>query len=703
MDNNENFNDIPDQLQDEPIGSFDDVYNDEFNGDDLYSNNNINYDDGLFNAPQQNSSDIPKRNNSYSLNKKSSSSDDGTYKAKNRKEELEKEKSIDSNKKATKVATQAAATALAGPAGGKIASVVNNTEIGNKIHDKLATKMEEASHRNPMARKMQKSLNKLNDAGALDAAQTGVDMMGNPEGAAQNAAAKGASNVQNAAKAVDKANGIKSKASDLKNKFTGNGIFDNKKSSINASEDEKKKIIRKKIINLIKAHPWLLAVIGVFFLIIIILLLMGGAAGADDVETSDSDINYNYSSACSEFPMKTTSLTKDEFRELLENNLVPTSDAIKERDGIEVFIENADTIYEIATENNINPELVVVRAALEGFTPGFEGGVQTNNYWGLGVGNGTHDGIHYESFDVGVLEFVRNVSQYSTVAHMMSKYAYIGDYWANAGDNSLGGCTYVTYMQPHYENKERAAEVLEICSRNSCPYAYNELGDAYVTNPSSCEPTNADDQLAYGGYQAESMVSKRQTIFKLSPEDCSASSDFGDFSRCIIFQQNDPQWASKKLGTTDTSMGEAGCAVTSVSIGISCFGENYDESFTPGDYIDMADSSEYVSSCFDGANIYWSCPVIQHFAPNIKYVYDDHTGLIHSSNEEKISIIDSYDHQKYFFIIQLYNESNDTTHYVLLNKIDRENGTFDALDPNNTNGISTKEIARINEIRVFTK
>lgn len=550
MDNNENFNDIPDQLQDEPIDSFDDVYNDEFNvddlysSDDLYSNNNINYDDGSFNAPQQNSSDIPKRNNSYSLNKKSSSSDDGTYKAKNRKEELEKEKSKDSNKKATKVATQAAATAFAGPAGGKIASVVNNTEIGNKIHDKLATKMEEASHRNPMARKMQKSLNKLNDAGALDAAQTGVDMMGNPEGAAQNAAAKGASDVQNVAKAADKANGIKSKASSLKNKFTGNGIFDNKKSSINTSEDEKKKIIKQKLFSLIKKHPWILGVFATMFIIIIILLLMGGAAGADDVETNDSDINYNYSSACSEFPMKTTSLTKDEFRELLENNLVPTSDAIKERDGIEVFIENADTIYEIATENNINPELVVVRAALEGFTPGFEGGVQTNNYWGLGVGNGTHDGIHYESFDVGVLEFVRNVSQYSTVAHMMSKYAYIGDYWANAGDNSLGGCTYVTYMQPHYENKERAAEVLEICSRNSCPYEYDELGIAYVTNPSSCEPTNADDQLAYGGYQAESMVSKRQTIFKLSPEDCT---NYVDGSGTVIDISNIED--ERELGT----------------------------------------------------------------------------------------------------------------------------------------------------------
>lgn len=548
MDNNdENFNELSSQPQDEPIDSLDDTLYDEYDNVELPQDSEISNQDSFNNSsldmPRRAGNDIPVKNNSYSLNKKANSQEDGAYKAKNRKEELEKERSQESNKKATKVATQAAATAFAGPAGGKIASVVNNTEIGNKIHDRLATKMEEASHRNPMARKMQKSLNKLNDAGALDAAQTGVDMMGNPEGAAQNAAAKGASNVQNAAKAADKANGIKSKASGLKNKFTGNGIFDNKKSSINTSEDEKKKIIKQKLFSLIKKHPWILGVFATMFIIIIILLLMGGAAGADDAE-SNENISGSMIGGCSEFPMSTTSLSKSEFRELLETNLTPTSGKVKERDGIAVFIENADTIYEIATENNINPELVVVRAVLEGFTPGFEGGVQTNNYWGLGVGNGAHDGIHYESFDAGVLGFVKNVSQYSTVAHMMSKYAYIGDYWANAGDNSLGGCTYVTYMQPHYENKERAAEVLEICSRNSCPYEYDELGIAYVTNPSSCEPTNADDQLAYGGYQAESMVSKRQTIFKLSPEDCT---NYVDGSGTVIDISNIED--ERELGT----------------------------------------------------------------------------------------------------------------------------------------------------------
>lgn len=548
MDNNdENFNELSSQPQDEPIDSLDDTLYDEYDNVELPQDSEISNQDSFNNSsldmPRRAGNDIPVKNNSYSLNKKANSQEDGAYKAKNRKEELEKERSQESNKKATKVATQAAATAFAGPAGGKIASVVNNTEIGNKIHDRLATKMEEASHRNPMARKMQKSLNKLNDAGALDAAQTGVDMMGNPEGAAQNAAAKGASNVQNAAKAADKANGIKSKASGLKNKFTGNGIFDNKKSSINTSEDEKKKIIKQKLFSLIKKHPWILGVFATMFIIIIILLLMGGAAGADDAE-SNENISGSMIGGCSEFPMSTTSLSKSEFRELLETNLTPTSGKVKERDGIAVFIENADTIYEIATENNINPELVVVRAVLEGFTPGFEGGVQTNNYWGLGVGNGAHDGIHYESFDAGVLGFVKNVSQYSTVAHMMSKYAYIGDYWANAGDNSLGGCTYVTYMQPHYENKERAAEVLEICSRNSCPYAYDELGIAYVINPSSCEPTNADDQLAYGGYQAESMVSKRQTIFKLSPEDCT---NYVDGSGTVIDISNIED--ERELGT----------------------------------------------------------------------------------------------------------------------------------------------------------
>lgn len=526
MDNdNENINDMSSQPQEEIIDNLDD----DFDSVELPQESEISYSNPTLNVNENASNEIPSKNNSYSLNQNNNTSDDGAYRAKNRKEELEKERSQESNKKTTKAATQAAATALAGPAGGKIASAINNTQIGNKIHDTFAKKMEEASHRNPRAKKLQDSLNKLNDVGALDAVQTGLDMANaNAEGAAQsaaqNAATKSASGAQNAANAANNANSAKTSPTNQQKKFNTNFDINNKKSSINTSEDEKKKIIKQKLFSLIKKHPWILGVFATMFIIIIILLLMGGAAGADDAESSENASN-SMLGGCSEFPMKSTSLSEDEFAELLKKNLSPTgNDNARIRQGKETFIANADTIYKIATDNSVNPELVVVRAIAEGFTPGMKNGIPTNNYWGMGVYNGQSDGIHYSSFDEGVLGFVQNVSQYATVTDMMSRYGYIGDYWANAGSNSLGGCQFVSNIQPYYDNQERASEVLDICNKNSCPWE-TVNGTAVISNTSNCERTNQEDQLAYAKFNAHNMVVIRQTIFELSAVDCTSYVD----------------------------------------------------------------------------------------------------------------------------------------------------------------------------------
>ena len=41
------------------------------------------------------------------------------------------------------------------------------------------------------------------------------------------------------------------------------------------------------------------------------------------------------------------------------------------------------TIYDIATKNGINPEMVIIRAESEGYSPG----ASKNNYWGMGCTN----------------------------------------------------------------------------------------------------------------------------------------------------------------------------------------------------------------------------------------------------------------------------------------------------------------------------
>ena len=694
--NNKNVDNISNLIHDENIDNLDDNLYDEPDAiellqevDTIYPNNT---DSSLIDMQQNASSGSYSKNNSYSLNNKASVTDSGgAYKAKNRKEELEKERSQDSNKKTTKVATQAAATALAGPAGGKIASAVNNTAVGNRIHETFAKKMEEASHRNPRAKKLQDSLNKLNDVGALDAAQTGLDMANaNAEGAAQsatqNAASKSASGAQNAANAANNANSAKTSPTNQQKKFNTNFDINNKKSSINTSEDEKKKIIKQKIFSLIKKHPWILGVFATMFIIIIILLLMGGAAGADDAEYNESNMSYTFGDSCSEFPMFETSLSKDEFVNLTQTNITRWASAAKEFKNT----DDLETIYDVATSNHCNPELVVARAIQEGFTGG------KYNYWGIAVYNGMTSGSDFDSLAEGVIGFCKIVNNYDTFYNLNHAYAYIGEYWANGGDNSYGACTYIEYTYQYYTNQSRADEVKNTCAKNQCP-----LDDSHLRpkDPSNCLATNDEDQDAYTKYQNWALSNHRKNVYGLEPSDCSASSDFGDFSRCTIFNQFDTRWISRTLGTSTTTM-RSGCAVTSVAIGISCFGNEYDSSFNPAKYLDLANSSEYVASCFDTDNIKWGCPVIQHYASNIHYVkaYED---LLGTSDDYKLGIINSFNPEQYFFIIQIKNASTKS-HFIVLQNINKEKGTFTCLNPGG--GTRTEEkIQDIKAIKVFTK
>lgn len=693
MDNNdENFNELSSQPQDEPIDSLDDTLYDEYDNVELPQDSEISNQDSFNNSsldmPRRAGNDIPVKNNSYSLNKKANSQEDSAYKAKNRKEELEKERSQESNKKATKVAAQGAATALAGPAGGKIASAVNNTAVGNRIHETFAKKMEEASHRNPRAKKLQDSLNKLNDVGALDAAQTGLDMANaNAEGAAQsatqNAASKSASGAQNAA---NNANSAKTSPTNQQKKFNTNFDINNKKSSINTSEDEKKKIIKQKLFSLIKKHPWILGVFATMFIIIIILLLMGGAAGADDAESNESNMSYTFGDSCSEFPMFETSLSKDEFVNLTQTNITRWASAAKEFKNT----DDLETIYDVATSNHCNPELVVARAIQEGFTGG------KYNYWGIAVYNGMTSGSDFDSLAEGVIGFCKIVNNYDTFYNLNHAYAYIGEYWANGGDNSYGACTYIEYTYQYYTNQSRADEVKNTCAKNQCP-----LDDSHLRpkDPSNCLATNDEDQDAYTKYQNWALSNHRKNVYGLEPSDCSASSDFGDFSRCTIFNQFDNRWIDRTLGTSTTTM-RSGCAVTSVAIGISCFGNEYDSSFNPAKYLDLANSSEYVASCFETDNIKWECPVIQHYASNIHYVkaYED---LLGASDDYKIGIINSFNPEQYFFIIQIKNATTKS-HFIVLQNINKEKGTFTCLNPGG--GTKTEEkIQDIKAIKIFTK
>lgn len=259
---------------------------------------------------------------------------------------------------------------------------------------------------------------------------------------------------------------------------------------------EKAKVeVKKKLYTWIMANlPIILPVVGIILgiilaiIILIIIILM--IASMEQNET-------NYS--CSTISMNQTSLSESDFVTKVEASV-----SIDSR--FSIFATNAKKIYELATSNNINPELVLIRAQAEGFSPG----LSNYNYWGLGCSNGGGKKacLSYSSFDQGVLGFINNISKYATIQDMMSKYAYIGSQWYNPGSSSSGGCYYFSYIK-EYMSENRASTVEAACNK-SC-------------SGLTCLATTTEDQEAYTQWQVQKMVKIRENIFGIGEDNCQES------------------------------------------------------------------------------------------------------------------------------------------------------------------------------------
>lgn len=233
---------------------------------------------------------------------------------------------------------------------------------------------------------------------------------------------------------------------------------------------------------------FLLIVIGI---VMFVTIIWGAFAGDSSGGSSNSSGNSSPSGKESAISLTRTNLSKSEFVEACDNYA-------KNDSNHKFFYDKCDEIYEISEDKGFNPEMVVIRAISEGFSPGSS----KNNYWGLGCynGGGVEACITYSSFSEGVEAFIDNVSQYDTVEDMMGRYAYIGANWYNPGSSSDGGCYYFPYIK-QYMSQRRAMTVEGACSASR------------YCSGTVCEPTNDEDQLAYSKWQVSKMVTIGEGVF----------------------------------------------------------------------------------------------------------------------------------------------------------------------------------------------
>lgn len=394
-----------------------------------------------------------------------------------RNDDINNNETSDSNKKAAKVIAKGAADYFSEGKGGALVDKLSNTNLGDKVLDTAGKALDKQPGFSKVAKK-------LDDIGALDLADKGLSVVENI-GTGETENVDGKDLLKAGSTLANKNSGNKSsnKNTDTDVEKSSDDIEDNPEVSFNDIELESSKF---KI-----STPILLTIsVSLFFIFIISISVF---TIINNFKTGSID---EKDTSCSMFSMTTTSLSESEFVSALNNS---ANLGI----GYSIFSQNASTIYNMSVNNNINPELVIARAAREGFSPG--GG--TNNYWGLGCTNtgGSKACINYSSFSQGLLGYINNISKYSTVEEMMSKYAYIGNYWYSPGSSSLGGCYYYPYIKK-YLSAERSAQIENACSKGC--------------SGNSCTKTTDEDQNAYASWQVEKMVDVRKSVFGVGEDSC---------------------------------------------------------------------------------------------------------------------------------------------------------------------------------------
>ena len=370
---------------------------------------------------------------------------------------------------------------------------------------------------------------------------------------------------------------------------------------------------------------------------------------------------------CSEINMKNTTLTKEQFIQLV-NEYASTSS----KNGARVLAGIAGQIYDMSLQNNVNPELVFIRAHAEGYSPG-----SGNNYWGLGCFNGSDRCYSYSSLSEGVLAFIQNVSQYDTISSMMSRYAYIGSTWDPADKNnpSGGGCYYFESIKP-YLSAQRAATINAAC------------------NGTVAIQTNEEDQQAYSMYQVKIMQGYREKIFKISSTDCSnAAGDVTGPGACTLWAQGDPMWATDKLGASTKTMSSSGCLVTAITMAMSCSGTPLTENINPKVFLNKLNAA----NAFQGPNYIWNVGdnVIRSIAPGFVNRVDVQTNKIHATVVAKLN---QYNSSKSMIVFQI-NNSAHSQHWVLFKSL--SGNTITVYDPagGRINTYPTTDVVRL---RIYT-
>lgn len=142
------------------------------------------------------------------------------------------------------------------------------------------------------------------------------------------------------------------------------------------------------------------------------------------------------------------------------------------------------------------------------------------------------------------------------------------------------------------------------------------------------------------------------------------AADSGEY---VNWRQAGQSWSNIKIGNTNSTLGQIGCLVTSISILIEKSGCNTTISpFNPGTFLEALNKN----NAFDGSgNLQYAG--VTRAVPNFRYV--GNVNLRGKSRTEKLALITQYFNQGYYLAIEVKGATPGNQHWVAITGISGNN------------------------------
>ena len=126
-------------------------------------------------------------------------------------------------------------------------------------------------------------------------------------------------------------------------------------------------------------------------------------------------------------------------------------------------------------------------------------------------------------------------------------------------------------------------------------------------------------------------------------------------------------WSNIKIGNTNSTLGQIGCLVTSISILIEKSGCNSTiNPFNPGTFLEALNANNAFDS---NGNLQYAG--VTRAVPNFKYV--GNVNLRGKSRTEKLALITQYFNQGYYLTIEVKGATPGNQHWVAITGINGNN------------------------------